>query len=73
MAARRRGTQGTVVFRISVANNGHVTRAIIIESSGSSALDRAAAKTIKTWQFPASKFNSLSTFKQSVVFRLNAY
>jgi len=71
--ARRRGVEGSVVFDISVANDGHVTRAIITQSSGSSALDRSAAKTIKTWQFPASKFNSLSTFKQEIEFRLNKY
>ncbi|MEO1888767.1 MAG: energy transducer TonB [Cycloclasticus sp.] len=71
--ARRRGIQGTVLFEISVANNGHVNNAIIIQSSGSSALDRAAAKAIKTWQFPASKFNSLTPFKQRIEFRLNGY
>ncbi|MEW4983864.1 MAG: energy transducer TonB [Cycloclasticus sp.] len=71
--ARRRGTEGIVIFEISVANDGHVNQAIIIQSSGSSALDRSALKTIKTWQFPASRFNSLSTFKQKIEFRLNAY
>jgi protein TonB len=71
--ARRRGIEGVVIFEISVANNGHVNNAIIIQSSGSSALDRSATKAIKTWQFPASKFNSLSTFKQKIEFRLNHY
>jgi len=73
LVARRRGQEGVVIFEVSVANNGHVNRAMIIQSSGSSALDRAASKAIKTWQFPASQFNSLSTFKQKIVFRLNAY
>lgn len=71
--ARRRGQEGVVIFEISVANNGHVNRAMIIQSSGSSALDRAASKAIKRWQFPASQFNSLSSFKQKIEFRLNAY
>lgn len=71
--ARRRGVEGVVTFEISVANNGHVNNAIIIQSSGSSALDRSALKAIKTWQFPTGKFNSLSTFKQKIEFRLNAY
>jgi len=71
--ARRRGTEGVVIFEISIANNGHVNQAIIIQSSGSSALDRSALKTIKTWRFPASRFNSLSTVKQKIEFRLNAY
>ena len=73
MSARRRGQEGTVVFRISLSNNGLVTKAIMLESSGSSAIDRAALKTIKTWKFPASAFNSLSTFQQKIVFRLNSY
>ncbi|MBV1913180.1 MAG: energy transducer TonB, partial [Cycloclasticus sp.] len=71
--ARRRGIEGSVIFEISVANDGHVTRAIITQSSGSSALDRSATKAIKTWRFPASKFNSLSSFKQKIEFRLNKY
>lgn len=71
--ARRRGVEGSVIFDLSVANDGRVTRAIIIQSSGSSALDRSALKTIQTWRFPASKFNSLSTYKQKIEFRLNSY
>lgn len=71
--ARRRGTEGIVIFEISVANDGHVNKATIIKSSGSSALDRSAHKAIKTWQFPSSQFNSLSTFKQKIEFRLNGY
>ncbi|ORU94207.1 MAG: energy transducer TonB [Cycloclasticus sp. symbiont of Poecilosclerida sp. N] len=72
-SARRRGAEGVVVFEISIANNGHVNNAIIIQSSGYSVLDRSAMKAIKTWRFPASKFNTFSTFKQKVEFRLNGY
>jgi len=71
--ARRRGQEGIVILEISVSNSGNVNRASVVESSGSSALDRAALKTIKTWKFPASQFNSLSSFKQKIQFRLNAY
>lgn len=71
--ARRRGVEGSVILEISIANDGHVTQAIVIESSGSSALDRSALKTIKTWQFPASQFNSLASYKQQIEFRLNKY
>jgi len=73
MSARRRGQEGTVIFQISLSNSGLVTKAIMLESSGSSAIDRAALKTIKTWKFPASAFNSLATFQQKIVFRLNSY
>jgi protein TonB len=71
--ARRRGIEGSVILDVFVANNGHVTNALITRSSGSSALDRSALKAIKTWQFPASQFNSLSSFKQKIEFRLNRY
>ncbi|PCI18635.1 MAG: energy transducer TonB [Piscirickettsiaceae bacterium] len=71
--ARRRGTEGIVILDIHLTNDGHVSRAIIIQSSGSSALDKSALKTIKTWRFPAGKFNSLSSFKQKIEFRLNRY
>jgi len=71
--ARRRGQEGVVILEISVSNSGNVNRALVVESSGSSALDRAALKTIKTWKFPASQFNSLSSFKQKIQFRLNSY
>ena len=69
--AKRRGIEGSVIFEISVANDGLVNNVIIIQSSGSSTLDNAASKTIKTWRFPASQFNSLSNFKQKIEFRLN--
>ena len=71
--ARRRGVEGSVILEIFVANDGRVTQAMVIESSGSSALDRAALKTIKTWRFPPSQFNSLSSYKQAKEFRLNQY
>jgi len=68
--ARRRGIEGTVIFSIQVANSGLVNHAFITQSSGSSILDKAATKAIKTWRFPASKFNALAPFKQRIVFQL---
>lgn len=68
--ARRRGIEGTVIFSIQVANNGLVNHAFVTQSSGSSILDKAATKAIKTWRFPASKFNALAPFKQRIVFQL---
>ncbi len=70
--AKRRGQEGTVVIEISINNNGHVNRTSIFKSSGSSVLDRAALKTIKTWRFPASQFNSLSSYKQKIEFCLDS-
>jgi len=73
MIAKRRGIEGTVVLDISLAADGRVSQAIVIESSGSSALDRSALQTVKSWRFPASPFNSLSSFKQRITFQLNKF
>lgn len=70
LSARRRGKEGVVVFEVSVSNSGQVKNAIIVSSSGTSTLDKAALKAIMTWRFPANKFNSISAFKQKVEFRL---
>jgi len=72
LSARRRGKEGIVTFEISVAANGQVTNAILVQSSGTSALDKSAEKAIMTWRFPPNKFNSLSSFKQKIQFRLNS-
>lgn len=71
--ARRRGIEGIVILDISLSNSGHVSNAFIVKGSGSSALDRSALKAVKTWRFPASRFNSISSFKQKIEFRLNSY
>jgi len=71
MLARRRGIEGAVVFEVFLANSGRVNQAIILQSSGSGLLDKSAAKAIQTWRFPANRFNSLSSFKQRIVFTLN--
>ena len=68
--ARRRGIEGMVVFEIFLSSNGSVSRAIITQSSGSGPLDKSALKTVKTWRFPANRFNSLTSFKQSIEFKL---
>jgi protein TonB len=73
LVARRRGTEGEVTLEISLLDDGRVNRAQVVKSSGSSALDRSALDTIKIWRFPASRFNSLSSFRQRIKFRLNDY
>ncbi|MBL4574755.1 MAG: energy transducer TonB [Opitutaceae bacterium] len=71
--ARRRGVEGIVILDISLTNSGHVSNAFIVKSSGSSALDRSALKAVKIWRFPAGRFNSITSFKQKIEFRLNSY
>ncbi|PCH85384.1 MAG: energy transducer TonB [Piscirickettsiaceae bacterium] len=71
--ARRRGLEGIVILEISLTSSGHVSNVFIVKGSGSSALDRSALKAVKTWRFPASRFNSITSFKQKIEFRLNQY
>lgn len=71
MLARRMGQQGTVVLELTLNPSGSVARAQVIESSGFNSLDQSALDTIKTWKFPANRFNGLSSFRQRVEFRLD--
>lgn len=46
-----KGWEGNVMLRVDVKKNGFVERVGILKSSGFSALDRAALKVVKHWQF----------------------
>ena len=54
-AARRQGSEGTVVLRITINAGGDVEKVTIHESSGFPALDESAAQSVKTWQFDPAK------------------
>ena len=43
-SARARGEQGRVLVRVLIDTSGHVQEAVILSSSGSRSLDRAALK-----------------------------
>lgn len=45
--ARRKGEEGTVLMRISLLDNGDLKSYQVVRSSGSQALDRAAAEILK--------------------------
>lgn len=49
--ARREGRQGSVLLRVLVDEQGRSKKIEINRSSGSDALDRAAAEAIKRWRF----------------------
>ena len=49
--ARREGREGRVLLRVLVDTQGRSKRVEINASSGSDALDRAAAEAIKSWRF----------------------
>jgi periplasmic protein TonB len=50
-SARREGRQGSVLLRVLVDEQGRSKKVEINSSSGSEALDRAAAEAIKRWRF----------------------
>jgi protein TonB len=50
-ASRRRGEQGVVRVELLVDPNGRVVDVRILESSGFSALDAEAVKTVRDWRF----------------------
>lgn len=50
-AAKRRGSQGTVVLSVFVDAQGHVANLWIFESSGYRVLDTAALEAVKKWSF----------------------
>jgi protein TonB len=49
--ARRRGYQGTALFRVRVLADGRVAAVQIRESSGYEILDSTASKAVWTWRF----------------------
>ena len=57
--SRRAGEQGKVVLRVSVTPQGTADNIEIKTSSGSTRLDEAAQKTVRTWKFiPAKRGDS---------------
>ena len=50
-SARREGREGRVLLRVLVDNQGRSKQVEINSSSGSDALDRAAAEAIRRWRF----------------------
>lgn len=51
IAARRRGVEGRVVLRVSVAADGAVEQVAVATSSGYALLDRAAQRAVERWRF----------------------
>ena len=71
--ARRRGYEGRVVIRASVAPDGGVASAAVGQSSGYGILDRAALQAVKRWRFrPAQRGGQpvATVLDVPVVFRL---
>lgn len=73
--ALRRGEQGTVLLRVSVAADGSIERVEIERGSGSSRLDRAARESVRQWRFRPPLVGGVPTAAVGivpVVFRLPA-
>jgi len=55
-SARREGREGSVLLRVLVDNQGRTKKVEINGSSGSEALDRAAAESIRRWRFHPARY-----------------
>lgn len=58
-AARAQGQSGTVTLRVSVDEDGDVTGVEIAQSSGVSALDRAALQSVRRWEYAPARRSGL--------------
>ena len=58
VSARRNGEQGTVTLRVLVTREGVPATVTVHTTSGSSALDQAAAEAVKGWRFTPARQGS---------------
>lgn len=73
LLSMRRGEEGKVHVRLSVARAGHVLSVEIVQSSGHARLDRAAVETLMRWRFAPLAIDDPRTavrFLHCVTFRL---
>lgn len=71
--ARRRGWEGTVLLRLSIAADGSLVSTEVAASSGRAALDEAAVAAARRWTFAAARSRGAavdSKLDVPVVFRL---
>ena len=74
LAARRRGHEGKVLLVIEVDKDGSVRAVDVKESSGSSLLDRAAARAVQRWRFQPARLGAqaiVALVDVPVLFRLS--
>ncbi len=74
-SAIERGLEGTVLLKVSVNAAGKATAVQIYQSSGTSALDDAALRTVRHWSFVPAKRGSEAVSGQVIVpvdFSLNS-
>jgi protein TonB len=73
-SARREGREGRVLLRVLVDDQGRTRTVEINSSSGSHALDRAAAEAIRRWRFHPARYGDRpveSWLRIPVEFRLS--
>ncbi len=74
-SAIERGLEGTVLLRVTVNSAGKATEVQIYQSSGTSALDDAALRTVRRWSFVPAKRGNEAVSGQVIVpvdFSLNS-
>jgi periplasmic protein TonB len=71
-ASRRMGEQGVVKLMLSIAPNGRVTRAQVLQSSGYSRLDQAAIDAVQLWRYsPAQRDGAAVSESMAVLIRFS--
>jgi periplasmic protein TonB len=58
--ALARGTEGTVLLRVSISRDGTVLAATLVSSSGDRTLDDSALSTVRHWQFEPARLNGMA-------------
>lgn len=58
--SRRKGQQGTSIFRVRVSDKGVVSEVRLFESSGYQLLDKAAMSAIKKWEFEPANLSGMA-------------
>ena len=72
--AQRKGLEGVVILAVEIREDGQVTSAYVISSSGHKSLDLAAFEAVRTWKYHPASENGLpkkSSITQRIVFKLN--
>ncbi|USD66796.1 energy transducer TonB [Vibrio sp. SCSIO 43136] len=58
--ARKRGIEGVATYEIWLDEDGRQIKQVLMDSSGTKMLDKAALKAIKQWQFSPHQINGIS-------------
>lgn len=70
-SARRAGIEGKTRVGLEIGNDGSVQRAWILQSSGSTLLDKSAVENVRRWRFDRKSVAAGGVFQQTICFQLH--